>query len=437
MDLKDKILSSYVAFENEMDMNSDIHEIRMKSLENFEKLGFPSKKLEEWKYTSLNTVLKNDYSLFPNKEVSVDLADVKKYFIHDIDSYKVVFIDGKYNSFLSETTHDTIDVCLMSAALTKPKYKIVIENYFNKIAKQDNLTSLNTAFAKEGSYINIPKNVEVQKPIQIINLTTGSEIATMMQPRNLIVLEENAHVQIIERHQSLNSNAVLSNVVTEVFVARNATVDYYKIQNDNLNASLVDNTFIEQKTNSEVSVHTFSFGGNITRNNLNFYQRGEHINSILKGITIIEDKQLVDHHTLVHHIGPNCESHQDYKGIYDERSTGVFNGKVLVAKEAQKTNAYQQNNNILVSDKANVNAKPQLEIFADDVKCSHGCTIGQLDDEALFYMQQRGIPKKEGKALLMYAFANTVLESVKIPEVKSRITKLIAQKLKINIGFNL
>ncbi|WP_445757135.1 Fe-S cluster assembly protein SufD [Polaribacter sp.] len=437
MDLKDKILSSYVAFENEMDMNSDIHEIRMKSLENFEKLGFPSKKLEEWKYTSLNTVLKNDYSLFPNKEVSVDLADVKKYFIHDIDSYKVVFIDGKYNSFLSETTHDTIDVCLMSAALTKPKYKIVIENYFNKIAKQDNLTSLNTAFAKEGAYINIPKNVEVQKPIQIINLTTGSEIATMMQPRNLIVLEENAHVQIIERHQSLNSNAVLSNVVTEVFVARNATVDYYKIQNDNLNASLVDNTFIEQKTNSEVSVHTFSFGGNITRNNLSFYQRGEHINSILKGITIIEDKQLVDHHTLVHHIGPNCESHQDYKGIYDERSTGVFNGKVLVAKEAQKTNAYQQNNNILVSDKANVNAKPQLEIFADDVKCSHGCTIGQLDDEALFYMQQRGIPKKEGKALLMYAFANTVLESVKIPEVKSRITKLIAQKLKINIGFNL
>ena len=437
MDLKDKILSSYVAFENEMDMNSDIHEIRMKSLEKFEKLGFPSKKLEEWKYTSLNTVLKNDYSLFPNKEVSVDLADVKKYFIHDIDSYKVVFIDGKYNSFLSETTHDTIDVCLMSAALTKPKYKIVIENYFNKIAKQDNLTSLNTAFAKEGAYINIPKNVEVQKPIQIINLTTGSEIATMMQPRNLIVLEENAHVQIIERHQSLNSNAVLSNVVTEVFVARNATVDYYKIQNDNLNASLVDNTFIEQKTNSEVSVHTFSFGGNITRNNLNFYQRGEHINSILKGITIIEDKQLVDHHTLVHNIGPNCESHQDYKGIYDERSTGVFNGKVLVAKEAQKTNAYQQNNNILVSDKANVNAKPQLEIFADDVKCSHGCTIGQLDQDALFYMRARGIAEKEAKALLMYAFANNVLESVRIPELKKRINNLVALKMNVQIGFDL
>jgi len=140
---------------------------------------------------------------------------------------------------------------------------------------------------------------------------------------------------------------------------------------------------------------------------------------------------------LVHHIEPNCESHQDYKGIYNERSTGVFNGKVLVNKEAQKTNAYQKNNNILMSNRATINAKPQLEIFADDVKCSHGCTIGQLDSEALFYMQQRGIPKKEARALLMYAFANTVLESVKIPEVKKRITKIIASKLAVNMGFDL
>ncbi len=437
MELKDKIVTSYVAFEDKVDTNSAIHEIRTEALENFEKLGFPTKKLEAWKYTSLNNVLKNDFSLFPNKDVAVELADVKKYFIHDIDTYNVVFIDGKYSSFLSETTHDTIDVCLMSSALSKPKYKAVIDKYFNKIAKQDNLTSLNTAFATEGAYIHIPKNVEVKKPIQIINFTTGSEVAVMTQPRNLIVVDENAHVQIIERHQSLTSNAVLSNVVTEIFSAKSSTVDVYKIQNDDLNASIVDNTYVDQKSNSVVSVHTFSFGGNITRNNLNFYQNGEHIDSILKGITIIEGKQHVDHHTLVHHIEPNCESHQDYKGIFDERSTGVFNGKVIVNKEAQKTNAYQQNNNVLVSDKATINAKPQLEIFADDVKCSHGCTIGQLDDDALFYMQQRGIPKKEGKALLMFAFANTVLESVKIPEVKTRITKLIANKLGVKIGFDL
>lgn len=437
MELKDKLLSSYIAFEDNVDTNSAVHEIRSKAFQNFEKLGFPSKKLEAWKYTSLNAVLKEDYSLFPDRVEAIELADVKKYFIHEIDTYKVVFINGKYSSFLSQTTHEKYDVCLMSSALNNPKYKAVIDKYFNKVAKKDNLTSLNTAFATEGAYIHIPKNTEVKKPIQIINFVTGSQSATMVQPRNLIVVGENSQVQIIERHQSLTSNAVLTNSVTEIFADTAANVDYYKIQDDEVTASLVDNSYIEQQSKSVVAVHTFSFGGNITRNNLNFYQKGEYIDSILKGITISEGKQHIDHHTLVHHITPNCESHQDYKGIYDERSTAVFNGKVIVEKEAQKTNAYQQNNNILLSDKATINAKPQLEIFADDVKCSHGCTIGQLDEDALFYMQQRGIPKKEGKALLMFAFANTVLESVKIPEVKQRITKIIAQKLGVNIGFDL
>jgi Fe-S cluster assembly protein SufD len=437
MELKEKILSSYLAFENNMDINSDVHQIRTKALKEFEELGFPTKKLEAWKYTSLNSILKEDYSIFPNKEQVIKFPEVEKYFINDIDSYKLVFIDGKYSSFLSETTHDLIDVCMLSSALVKSKYKAVIENYFNKVAKQDNMTALNTAFSNEGAYIYIPKNVEVDKPIQIVNFATGTESATLLQPRNLVVVGENSHVQIIERHQSLSGESVLSNSVTEIFAEKRANVDYYKIQNDNREASIVDNTFVAQERDTICSVHTFSFGGKIVRNNLNFFQNGEHVDSILKGITILENKQHVDHHTLVHHIAPNCESHQDYKGIYDDRSTGVFNGKVIVEKEAQKTNAYQQNNNVLVSDKATVNAKPQLEIFADDVRCSHGCTIGQLDEQALFYMQQRGIPKKEAKALLMYAFSNTVLESVRIPEVKNRINKLIAQKLNVNLGFDL
>ena len=434
---KDKILSSYVEFENRTDTNSAVHDIRSKAFQNFESLGFPTKKLEAWKYTSLNSILKQDFNIFSNKSKAIEFSEVKDHFIHEIDAYKIVFVDGKYSSFLSETTHDNYDVCLMSSALVNEKYKAVINTYFNKIAKEDNLTSLNTAFAVEGAYIHIPKNTEVKKPIQIIHFSTGIESAMLLQPRNLVVVGENSQVQIIERHQSLTSNPVLTNSVTEIFADKASNVDYYKIQNDEISSSLVDNTYIEQKSNSVASVHTFSFGGNITRNNLNFYQKGEHIDSIQKGITIIEGKQHVDHHTLVHHIEPNCESHQDYKGIYDDRSTGVFNGKVIVEKEAQKTNAYQQNNNVLVSDKATINAKPQLEIFADDVRCSHGCTIGQLDDEALFYMQQRGIAEKQGRGLLMFAFANTVLESVKIPEVKQRITKLIAKKLKVDIGFDL
>ena len=427
-----------MAFEEKVDVASELHDVRTNALKNFEIKGFPTKKEEAWKYTSLNAVLKNDFSIFPKKETAIEFKDVKKYFLNDVDTYKVIFIDGVFSSFLSSTTHDGLDVCLMSSALTKPKYKMVIDTYFNQIAnKEDSLTSLNTAFSYEGAYINIPKSKVADKPIEIIYFSTGVESALMVQPRNLVIVGENAHVQIVERHQSLNENPVLTNSVTEIFAQKRAIVDYYKIQNDMQSANLIDNTYIAQKQESRVAVHTFSFGGNITRNNLNFYHQGERIDSTLKGITIIGDKQHVDHYTLVQHATPNCESHQNYKTILDGNATGVFNGKIFVEKEAQKTDAFQQNNNILLGDKATINAKPQLEIFADDVKCSHGCTIGQLDESAMFYMQQRGIPKKEAKALLMYAFTSEVSSSIKIPELRAKISRIIADKLGVKMGFDL
>ncbi|WP_333693578.1 Fe-S cluster assembly protein SufD [Flavobacterium sp.] len=438
MDLKEKLISSFMAFEEKVDVTADLHDIRTSAIKNFENKGFPTKKEEAWKYTSLNSVLKNDFSVFPKRDNAIEFKDVKKFFLHEIDTYKLVFVDGKFSSFMSSTTHEGIDVCLLSSVLTKPKYKMILDTYFNQIASKDeSLTSLNTAFAQEGAFINIPKSKVADKPIEIIHFSTGNESALMVQPRNLIIVGENAHVQIIERHQSLNSNPVLTNSVTEIFAQKRAIVDYYKIQNDEQTANLIDNTYISQKQESRVAVHTFSFGGNITRNNLNFYHFGERIDSTLKGITIIGDKQHVDHYTLVNHATPNCESHQNYKTILGGSSTGVFNGKIFVEKEAQKTDAFQQNNNILLSDKATINAKPQLEIFADDVKCSHGCTIGQLDERAMFYMQQRGIPQKEAKALLLYAFSNEVIESIKIPELKQRIMKIIAMKLGVNLGFDL
>jgi Fe-S cluster assembly protein SufD len=438
MDLKEKLLSSFMAFEERIDVHSELHDVRTSAIKNFENKGFPTKKDESWKYTSLSAILKNDFSVFPKTDTAIQYSDVKKYFLHEIDTYKVVFVDGVFSSHLSSTTHEGIDVCLMSSALNKPKYKMIIDTYFNQIANKDeSLTSLNTAFANEGAYINIPKSKVADKPIEIMYFSTGNEAALLVQPRNLVIVGENSHVQIIERHQSLNNNPVLTNSVTEIFAQKRAIVDYYKIQNDNLEANLIDNTYVSQKQESHVSVHTFSFGGNLTRNNLNFYHFGERLTSTLNGITIIGDKQHVDHYTLVNHASPNCESFQDYKGIFSDRSTGVFNGKVYVEKEAQKTNAFQKSNNILLSDKATINAKPQLEIFADDVKCSHGCTIGQLDETALFYMQQRGIPKKEAKALLMYAFSNAVIENIKIPEIKQRITTIIANKLGVKIGFDL
>ena len=438
MELKEKLLSSFMAFEEQIDVHSELHDVRTTAIKNFEDKGFPTKKDEAWKYTSLNAILKNDFTVFPKEENNIQYSDVKKYFLHEIDTYKVVFIDGIFSSHLSSTTHDGIDVCLMASALSRPKYKMVIDTYFNQIAnKDDSLTSLNTAFANEGAYINIPKSKVADKPIEIMYFSTGNEAALLVQPRNLVIVGENSHVQIIERHQSLNENPVLTNSVTEIFAKKRAIVDYYKIQNDTLEANLIDNTYVSQQKESHVSVHTFSFGGNLTRNNLNFYHFGERLTSTLNGITIIGEKQHVDHYTLVKHSAPNCESFQDYKGIYSGSSTGVFNGKVYVEKEAQKTNAFQKSNNILLSDKATINAKPQLEIFADDVKCSHGCTVGQLDETALFYMQQRGIPSKEARALLMYAFSNAVIENIKIPELKQRITKIIATKLGVKLGFDL
>ena len=438
MALSEKLISSFLAFELDIDINSPIHNIRTSAIKKFQDLGFPSKKLENWKYTSLNQVLKEDYTVFAKQKNVINFKKVKDYFIDNIESYKIVFVDGYFDPFLSQTSHEGIDICIMSAALNKAKYSDVIKKYFNKISdEKDSLTSLNTAFSKEGVYIHVPKNTLVEKPVEVVHIATGNEAALMLQPRNLIVIEENSEIEIVESHRSLTSNPIFTNSVTEIFADKNTNIDYYKIQNDNSTSSLIDSTFISQKRNSDVKVHTFSFGGKLTRNNLSFVQENESINSTMNGLTIIDYRQHVDHHTLVHHANPNCESHQDYKGIFSGKSTGVFNGKIIVDKIAQKTNAFQQNNNILLEDNATVNSKPQLEIFADDVKCSHGCTIGQLDTDALFYLRARGIPKKEAKALLTYAFANNILESVKIPELKSKIKNIIAKKLGVSLGFNL
>ena len=438
MEFKEKLLASHLAFEERIDFSDPVHQIRLESLKTFEEKGFPSRRDEAWKYTSLNAMLRQNYALFPKAETTIQLKKVKKYFLFEIDTYKVVFIDGVYSPFLSDTTHDGLDVCLMSAALSKAKYRNLIDTYFNKITdKEDSLTALNTSYTQEGAYVHIPKSVVAEKPIEIIHFSTGKEKALWLQPRNLIVVDQNAQVQILERHQSLREHDVVSNSVTEIYTHQDALVDYYKIQNDLSTASLIDNTYISQDKNSNVRVHTFSLGGKLIRNNLNFYLKGQYCNSTLTGVTLLEDHQHVDHYTLVDHISPNCESHQDYKGVFSEGSKGVFNGKIHVDQSAQKTNAFQQNNNILLDDKATVNTKPQLEIFADDVKCSHGCTVGQLDEEALFYLMSRGIPKKEAKALMTYAFANNVLASVELPILKKRINKLIAQKLGVNLGFDL
>ncbi len=440
--MKNKLIASFLAFENQVttDVTSDFHQIRRKAFEKFENLGFPTKKDEDWKYTSLKRLLKNDYTLFPElPKHELQISDVDSFFLKGIDTYKIVFIDGVFNPYLSETTHEGMDICLLSSAINKTKYRIVLQHYFNKISskKENGISCLNTAFSSEGAFIHIKKNTLVEKPVQIVYFTTKHDKNVLLQPRNLIIVDENSQVKIIERHQSLSENNVLTNTVTELFAGKRAHIDYYKIQNDHSKASLIDHTIVEQKEQSVVSVHTYSFGGDLTRNNLSFYQVGSGAQSYLNGISMLSGMQHVDNQTNVYHQVPHCESHELYKGIYDDQSTGVFNGKVFVEPAAQKTDAFQQNDSILLTDNASINSKPQLEIFADDVACSHGCTIGQLDENALFYLRQRGIPKKEAKALLLYAFNNEVVDKIRIPVLKNRITKIISEKLGVELGLDL
>ncbi len=437
-DLAQDLLSSFVIAESELNGSKNLAVVNMRkeALDRFEALGFPTTRDEEWKYTNLKPVLNRDYKIMLKSESAVSFGDIKQYLLSDLDTYKLVFINGKYSSWLSESTHQSYDICTFAAALNK--YPDILSKYLGKAAPSgETFIDLNTAFADDGAYIRVKANQTVDKPIEIIYLTTEENGSTFSQARNLIVVEQNAEVQIVERHQNLGNDESFTNFVSEVFAACNARVSYYKVQNDSINASLIDNTHVKQETNSNVHVGTYTFGGKLVRNNLHFYAGGEHTESHMDGITIIGDGQTVDHHTLVDHMEPNCYSRELYKGIYLGKSHGVFNGKVLVRQKAQKTNAFQQNDNILLSDKAKVDTKPQLEIFADDVRCSHGCTVGQLDKSALFYLRSRGIPKREAEGLMTYAFASDALEYVKIPQLEKRLNRVIAGKLGINLEFAL
>ena len=436
--LAQDLLSSFVVKEPQLNggRNLSIAALRKEALDRFELTGFPSTKDEEWKYTNLKPVLKHDYKILLKSDDAVAFSDIKQFLLSDLDTYKLVFINGKYSSWLSETTHSEFDICTFASALNKSPDTIA--EYLGKAApKGETFVDLNTAFADDGAFIRIKNNQTVDKPIEVLYLTTEENGPSFSQVRNLIIVGQNAEVQIVERHQNLGSTVNFTNFVSEVFAAQDSRVSYYKIQNDVTHASLVDNTHVLQERQSNVHVGTYSFGGKLVRNNLHFYSAGEHCESHMDGVTIIGDGQTVDHHTLVDHQEPNCYSRELYKGIYLGKGHGIFNGKVIVRQKAQKTNAFQQNDNILLSNKAHIDAKPQLEIFADDVRCSHGCTIGQLDKNALFYLRSRGIPKSEAQGLMTYAFASDALEYVKVPQLATRLNLVIADKLGINLEFAL
>ena len=413
-------------------LKSTLSSERAEALSQFLAAGFPTKKDEEYKYTDLSEAVNKQYSLVPKQEFHITKEQLDQLHLGEEHFDFIVFVNGKFQKALSKISVENAEFLTLNNAFSSNKD--LIEKYFNQIKpKNTAFTALNDALYSDGFFLFVPKNTVIEKPIHLFYISENQDENVFYTTRNLLIVEEGVKVEVIESHHNFDETYTFTNSVTEIFVGKNAKADWHKLQNDSQTTYLVDSTFAKQERDSLATVNTFAFGGKLVRNNLDFIHTGENINSFMNGITIIGNEQLVDHHTAVHHNEPNCESYQNYKGVFKDMAHGVFNGKVFVNKIAQKTNAYQQNNNILLSEGATIDTKPQLEIFADDVKCSHGCTVGQLNDEALFYLRARGISKKEAQALLLYAFANDAMENIDIEPLKLKVAKLLAEKLEVNI----
>ena len=379
----------------------------------FIELGFPSVKHEEWKYTSLKKIIGNDFEIEQNGE-KISEDEIKNSSLNLGE--KLIFLNGK---LYHKPIIPGVKICVFQDE--DPKYN-------------DAITALNAALATNGYSIIVEENTIIKEPLEILFLTKNKS-NNFIQYRNNIVIKENSTIKIIEKTKNLNSSLCFTNMVTTIELKNRSNIELNKLQDNNESQITVNHTNINQEKNSYSTTNTLLFGGAFTRNNLNFTQNGEHCESNMNGVVILDDDEFGDNHTFMDHLKANCESNELYKGIYMGRSKGVFNGKIMVQPDAQKINAFQANNNLLLSDDSSINSKPQLEIYADDVKCSHGCTVGQLDEDALFYMNTRGIAKKNAKAILTFAFASDALDKISIPEIYDAAKNLMVKKLNVDLSF--
>ena len=428
----DQLSKKFDQFETMLNgSKGSIHETRKAAIAHFLKNGFPTSKNEEYKYTDLDKAVSKtiDFSLEPNaSEFGASELEFGK--IKDLDAYELVFVNGQYQTEQSSVPNlDGVIITDFKEALSSDSD--VIKNHYSKYAsfEKDELVALNTGFSINGSVIRIKKNQTIDKPIVLRYINSVVNDQTQNHPRNLIVAEESSSASVIEIYGDVGDHVSFTNEVTEIVIAENSQLDHYKLQLNSNKAFYTGTTQVMQASSSRFRSYTFTVAGSIIRNNLNVDQDGEGCETHMYGLYLLNGNSHVDNHTTVDHKKPNSYSNELYKGILDDKSKGVFNGKIYVRPEAQKTNAFQSNKNILLTDNAIVNTKPQLEIWADDVKCSHGCTTGQLDEEAVFYMQARGLSKDSARSLLLYAFATEVLETVEIEPVKAYLEKIISDRL--------
>lgn len=408
-------------------------EMRKEAIQNFEKLGFPKKKAEDYKYVHLEPFFNGALETrFASRNLEFDVQEIFRCDIPTLDTYVLLLLNGYYYTTTGEKLvrqENGIIIGSLKEAITQEPE--LVEKYMGKYADavNDPFVALNTAMAQDGIFLYVPEKQELDKPIQIINLLLSDD-NEMVHHRNLFITEKSSKAEVIICDHTLSEHLFLTNSVSEMAVMENASLDVVRMQNEHNQSVQITNSWIEQQRNSNARHSTITLHGGRVRNNLNVKLKGENAYCDANGLFLIDNQQHVDNFTIIEHQMPNCISNQHYKGVLDDAATGAFSGKIHVFEDAQKTEAYQTNNNVLLTRDAKMHTKPQLEIYADDVKCSHGATVGQIDENALFYLQTRGIPMEEARLMLMYAFADDVISGIREEALKKRVEDLVSRRLR-------
>src|SRR5664279_3958308 len=414
------------------DDHGSLDTLREHAFKSFSQMGIPGSKHEEWKYTRVAGLFNREFQMPAGPLTgSITMDDLNELRLpgHQ-QANELVFVNGFYSFSLSRIQSEGLKVLALEEA-AKNEYLENVSQWLGDSSQyqKDGIHALNTAFVHGAVYIHISRGKHIEHPLYIYHITDARTVNILSQPRSLMLVSEGAQVQVIENYTTLGVNESFTNQVMEIITETDTRLEYYKIQNDGPNTNQVSSTHIQQTGKSFSHAVTISLNGGLVRNNLNVVLDAKYCEAHLYGLYFQSGNSHIDNHTIVDNIKPNCLSNELYKGILNDHSTGVFNGKIFVRQPAQKTNAYQSNKNILLSDTCSVNTKPQLEIFADDVKCTHGCTVGRLNEEGLFYLQSRGISEKTARNLLLSAYAADILEQIKPEPLRAYVEKLINQRL--------
>ena len=431
--MTDSAVESYVAAFDELTSNGStpswVQSMRRAAFERFAALGFPTTKNEDWHYTSTSPIADQEFVLLDSASGDVRREELAPFMFGASGWYTMVFVNGRFAPELSDCGKLPKGVKLRDLASAWTAAPEVVDRV-GKLASYDvhAFTALNAAFMHDGAVVQIANGVEIDQPIHLLFVTDANAAKGMMHPRNLIMVGANAKATVIESYVSTSEAMYFTNAVTEVSLADGATLRHYKMQREGSRAFHVSTTEANQARDSHYVSFSFAIGGSLTRSNVYTTLDGEGGGATLNGLFMLDGEQHSDHQTQIVHAKPNCFSRELYKGILDDRSHGVFNGKVYVHPIAQKTDGKQTNKTLLLSDTAHVDTKPQLEIFADDVKCTHGATIGQIDQTALFYLKSRGVNESLARRLLTYAFAADVLETIEVDAIRLDLERMTLQR---------